>query len=87
MTLTYPYPYITPIPPALINQVFTTRYSLTRYSGLVRFPRDELTCPMEVAMWSTSDLITNLTFFDDPNSTTPTKAFVNDTVDPDSTRK
>eukprot|EP00964_Phaeocystis_antarctica_P082235 scaffold51563_cov63-Phaeocystis_antarctica.AAC.2 len=41
---------------------------------------------MEVAMWSTSDLITNLTFFDDPNSMTPTKAFVNDKVDPDSTR-
>lgn len=58
-----------------------------RYSGLVNFPRDELTCPMEVAMWSTSDLITNLTFFDDPNSTEPTRAFVGDVVDPDSTRQ
>ena len=37
-----------------------------RYSGLVNFPRDELSCPMEVAIWSTSDLITNLTFFDEP---------------------
>jgi hypothetical protein len=42
---------------------------------------------MEVAMWSTSDLITNLTFFDDPNSTEPTRAFVGDVVDPDSTRQ
>ena len=42
---------------------------------------------MEVAMWSTSDLITNLTFFDDLNSTTPTEAFVNEKVDPDSMRK
>ena len=53
----------------------------------MNFPRDELTCPMEVAMWSTSDLITNLTFFDDPNSTEPTRAFVGDVVDPDSTRQ
>ena len=42
---------------------------------------------MEVAIWSTSDLITNLTFFDDPDSTTPTKAFVDDAVDPDASRK
>lgn len=32
----------------------------------MRFPRDELSCPMEIAFWSTSDLITNLTFFDEP---------------------
>ena len=32
-------------------------------------------------MWSTSDWITNLTFFDDLNSNTPTKAFVDDAVD------
>ena len=32
----------------------------------MNFPRDELSCPMEVAIWSTSDLITNLTFFDEP---------------------
>ena len=32
----------------------------------MNFPRDELSCPMEVATWSTSDLITNLTFFDEP---------------------
>ena len=42
-----------------------------RYSGLVDFPDDVLSCPIEIASWSLSDLVTNLTFFDD--STDPAK--------------
>ena len=36
-----------------------------RFAGLQRFPRDELSCPIEIASWSYSDLVTNLTFMDD----------------------
>ena len=36
-----------------------------RYSGLVDFPNDVLSCPIEIASWSLSDVVTNLTFFDD----------------------
>ena len=36
-----------------------------RFAGLSAFPYDELTCPIEIASWSYSDLVTNLTFMDD----------------------
>jgi len=37
-----------------------------RFSGLAAFPRDTLSCPMEIASWSLPDTVTNLTFFSDP---------------------
>ena len=36
-----------------------------RFAGLAAFPFDELSCPIEIASWSYSDLVTNLTFMDD----------------------
>ena len=36
-----------------------------RFAGLSSFPYDELTCPIEIASWSYSDLVTNLTFMED----------------------
>ena len=36
-----------------------------RFSGLASFPFDELSCPIEIASWSYSDLVTNLTFMMD----------------------
>ena len=37
-----------------------------RFSGLVNFPNDQLSCPIEVASWSLADDVTELTFFDEP---------------------
>ena len=37
-----------------------------RFSGLAAFPRDTLSCPMEIASWSLPDTVANLTFFSDP---------------------
>ena len=36
-----------------------------RFAGLASFPFDELSCPIEIASWSYSDLVTNLTFMMD----------------------
>ena len=36
-----------------------------RFAGLSAFPYDELTCPIEIASWSYSDFVTNLTFMED----------------------
>jgi hypothetical protein len=36
-----------------------------RFAGLSSFPYDELTCPIEIASWSYSDLVTNLTYMED----------------------
>ena len=36
-----------------------------RFAGLTNFPRDTLSCPIEIASWSYSDLVTNLTFMMD----------------------
>jgi len=33
-----------------------------RFTGLVAFPHDRISCPMEFGSWSYSDLVTNLTF-------------------------
>ena len=35
-----------------------------RFTGLVNFPRDEISCPFDVGSWGYSDNVVNLTFFD-----------------------
>ena len=35
-----------------------------RFTGLVNFPHDELSCPFDVGSWAYSDSVVNLTFFD-----------------------
>ena len=36
-----------------------------RFTGLVSFPADHLSCPMELASWTHSDKVVNLTYFTD----------------------
>ena len=45
-----------------------------QFADLVNFPYDKLGCRVEVASWSLSDLVTNLTFYDDPSSNTASGA-------------
>lgn len=37
-----------------------------QFTDLVNFPRDMIDCRVEIASWSLSDLVTNLTFYEEP---------------------